>query len=318
MNRNATKKITKTNNTVDKLAELIIGTWNINTINGKEEEIVEEIKDWKIQIMGISETKKKGKGFKILKDGYTPWYTLYYSGHDERCKEGVGIIIAEETNKKITNWNPVTSRIIDVELEIKKGMKLIIIQVYAPIQGSIERDVEEFYTELQNTVDKHRERTEHIIITGDWNSRIGNDQEIGLGSMGEYGEKERNSNGIKMINFCIANDLLIGNSFHKQEIYYTFEAPERNAKSLIDYIVYTKEASKTIQKVWVNKYAELSTPHKLVLANMSITESEAKSEPGKAYTKIKIEKRTNEERIPNESRRKTSKMGQRKNKSFIK
>jgi hypothetical protein len=42
-----------------------IGTWNVRSIAGKETELV-----------GVTETKKKGQGIEKLQDGYL----LYYSG----------------------------------------------------------------------------------------------------------------------------------------------------------------------------------------------------------------------------------------------
>lgn len=45
-----------------------------------------------------------------------------------------------------------------------------------------------------------------------------------------------------MFDFCQVNDLMIGNTFWRQKLEekYTFVAEERNARSLIDHIVYTK------------------------------------------------------------------------------
>ena len=51
-----------------------IGTWNIKTLNGKEEEIVEEMDKYRIDLLGISETKKKGKGQKHVKNNYVLRY----------------------------------------------------------------------------------------------------------------------------------------------------------------------------------------------------------------------------------------------------
>ncbi|KAK9710075.1 hypothetical protein QE152_g26222 [Popillia japonica] len=111
------------------------------------------------------------------------------------------------------------------------------------VEGAAEEEVLEFYINLQRELDEAREENETAIIMGDWNSRVGKDQNRGMGCMGRYGEEALNKNGVKMIDFCRRNDLIIGNTMWYQNLEdkYTFVAKERNARSLIDYIVYTQD-----------------------------------------------------------------------------
>jgi hypothetical protein len=39
-----------------------LATWNIRELNGKENQLVEECRKAKVDILGITETKKKGQG----------------------------------------------------------------------------------------------------------------------------------------------------------------------------------------------------------------------------------------------------------------
>lgn len=56
--------------------DMNIGIWNITSFTGKEVEIVEEMEKYKLDILGISEVKKKGKGEVELTKGFV----LRYSG----------------------------------------------------------------------------------------------------------------------------------------------------------------------------------------------------------------------------------------------
>jgi hypothetical protein len=108
----------------------IFGCWNITSLTGKEAEVVEEMMKYRIPILGVSETKKKGYGTMLMHRNYT----LRYSGvgKDSRAKEGVGILMSPEMNERVTNWEPINSRIIRVDIELEEKVSLI--QIYAPTE----------------------------------------------------------------------------------------------------------------------------------------------------------------------------------------
>lgn len=65
--------------------------WNIRGINGKEDELIEEIIIQKLDYLGITETKKKKAGIQVLREGYM----LIWSGVEEaeRAAGGVALLI---------------------------------------------------------------------------------------------------------------------------------------------------------------------------------------------------------------------------------
>ena len=74
----------------------MFGTWNVKTLQNKEEEIVDEIRKYNLSILGLSVIKKKGSGEKQLKENHK----LLFSGVKEgRKKKGVGFVITEEIDK---------------------------------------------------------------------------------------------------------------------------------------------------------------------------------------------------------------------------
>jgi len=55
-------------------------------------------------------------------------------------------------------------------------------------------------------------------MMGDLNARTGNDRQRAHGSMGPYGgETVVNENGQRLLEFCIENELLLGNSFFQHK-----------------------------------------------------------------------------------------------------
>ena len=49
--------------------QLRFGNWNIFTLTGKEMELVEEAKQYRLDIVGISSTKRRGSGIVDLDGG---------------------------------------------------------------------------------------------------------------------------------------------------------------------------------------------------------------------------------------------------------
>jgi hypothetical protein len=94
----------------------------------------------------------------------------------------------------------------------------------------------------------------------DWNTCIGKDIRVGHGSMGrQWAESTVNRNGRRMLEFCMDNNLLIGNTFypHKTIHQITLESTTRGIRSTIDYFTYKKPTKYAIMDVRVFQSAEL-------------------------------------------------------------
>ncbi|XP_039291249.1 uncharacterized protein LOC120352957 [Nilaparvata lugens] len=267
--------------------KLRFGIWNVRTLTGKEVELVEEMRKRKIQLMGLSEVKKKGSGSVELKDGYV----MVYSGvvMQSRAKEGVGVVMTPEAFNKVSDWQAINSRIMTVDLDLE--LKVTYVQVYAPTEDSNVQDKEEFYLSLNAVLEGVCSRGRQVIVGGDMNARIGNDCEHSHGVMGPYaGEQIKNSNGERLLEFGVDNNLLIGNTWfnHKRIHQITFEAEGRAAKSIIDYFMYSAEMRRRVTDVKVIRGAELDTDHRLVVMDLRMKVPVKERE--KRYSRVHVQK----------------------------
>ncbi|XP_023312211.1 craniofacial development protein 2-like [Anoplophora glabripennis] len=107
-----------------------IGTWNIRSINGKENELMQEFQNAGLDILTVSETKKKNKGVMELENGHL----LIYSGveNNKRTAAGVGCIIHQKLVQSVSKWEAHTERILTVEINKRDGKQMTVICVYGP------------------------------------------------------------------------------------------------------------------------------------------------------------------------------------------
>ena len=101
---------------------------------GKTIQVTREMKNYKIGVLGLSETRWLQSGQLRFSSGEQ----LLYSGHIKDGAphtEGVALMLAPEAHAALISWEPVNSRIITAKFNTKKKD---IIQCYAPTD-----DVEE-------------------------------------------------------------------------------------------------------------------------------------------------------------------------------
>lgn len=86
--------------------------------------------------------------------------------------------------------------------------------------------------------------------------------------MGNFGET-LNINGKRMLEFCIENELLVGNTYYNQKvgIGYNFLAEERNGRSGIDFIMYTRDIQHEIKDIKTNHEAEMGSSNNRLVSN---------------------------------------------------
>jgi hypothetical protein len=103
-------------------------------------------------------------------------------------------------------------RILQLRYKLQRGY-LTLLAVYAPEEGKTEQ-TEEFYETLQDQTDKIS-KNDYIVVAGDYNAGVGNIL-IG-GILGTNGEITANSNGHKLKEFALVNEVKITNTFFRHK-----------------------------------------------------------------------------------------------------
>jgi hypothetical protein len=274
--------------------DLRFGTWNIKTLTGKENELIQEMKRNKVECMGISETRRKGVG-ELTMDNQ---HICIYSGIDRarRASKGVGIVLTPNLRERMEEWRGCGPRMISLILNLEN--KLGVIQVYAPTEDTDILEKEQFYVDLMKELNRLDQLVEEILIMGDLNARIGQRKKGEEEIRGKFhGDTKKNENGKRMIELCIENKLKIGNTMFPHKIIHqvTFEAEGRpEAKSIIDYMIYNREFGRIVTDVKVIRGAEIGSDHRLLILDTKRRIHKIKKQKG--YSKIDIGKLTGERR----------------------
>ncbi len=128
-----------------------IGNWNVRTMYaiGKTAQVAKVMKDYSIDVLGISECRWTGFGKMKLNTGET----VIYSGREDGIhREGVAIMMSKLAESALMEWRPVNERIITARY-YSKFIKLTIIYIYAPTMDATEEAKDAFYEQLQATVE---------------------------------------------------------------------------------------------------------------------------------------------------------------------
>lgn len=109
-------------------------------------------------------------------------------------------------------WTPVNKRIIIARF-YTRCRRMTVIQAYAKHNGREEEEKEQFYQELQETLDGCN-KNDIVIITGDLNAKVCNDNSgyERIGGVQELGSQ--NENRERLCEFCQINRL----SYHRNII----------------------------------------------------------------------------------------------------
>ena len=118
--------------------------------------------------------------------------------HIEQC-----ILNTKQERPEVAPWiHSNSQRLISARLKTQIGA-MTIIQVYAPNMSNTEKEVDEFYRELENAINEAPSQ-DMMVLMGDFNAKVGKDWGPWDGNLGKFRYGELNARGEILLNFCTA------------------------------------------------------------------------------------------------------------------
>jgi len=245
---------------------LIIGTWNVNTLHatGKLQQLTHEMTRYHWNILGLCEVRWKGIGETTTDEGHK----LYFSGRNDKHQHGVGFLVHKDIINCVLGCRPVSSRIITLRLRATP-FNITVIQAYAPTSTYSDDEVEDFYEQLQEVIDQTHKK-DILIVQGDWNAQVGKEvRKDWPDTCGGHSNEDTNDRGLRLLEFAKYNNLLLANTLgpHKASRRWTWHHPRGMHHSQIDYILVQKRFRSCINIARTRSFpgADIGSDHDLVM-----------------------------------------------------
>ena len=243
-----------------------IASWNIGTMRGRSSEIVETITRRNIDLCCVQEVRWRGASARHI-IGKDSRYKFFWVGNNQGTS-GVGVLLAEKWVDKVYDIKRVSDRIMLIKLLVGEVV-LTVLSVYAPQTGLEESTKDAFYDSLQTVISELPDK-EIVIPCGDWNGHVGREAAGYEGVHGGSGYGERNADGDRVLEFAVANDFVIGNTFFVKRDSHLITYQSGNAKTQIDFILLRKRNLKMAKDIKVIPSEECVPQHKLLICELRL------------------------------------------------
>ena len=248
-----------------------MGTFNANTLrtDSRVAECEQRRSDANIEILGVQEHRiilqdpnnieyrTIGSSFFIISSGWR---------NDAQASQGgVGALISKRAKRALLDAKRITDRILRVEFD--GNPKTTVLIIYAPTNAAEQRVVEEFYSELRNTLQDIPAHN-FVTILGDFNARIGS--EVAPHTFHEA----TNRNGSFLADLLPEFNLLVANGqFQKRPgKLWTFKDRATDSLRQLDYILIRKKWRNSLMDAEAyNSFSTVGSDHRVVCTRLKLS-----------------------------------------------
>ncbi|XP_066920323.1 craniofacial development protein 2-like [Clytia hemisphaerica] len=233
-------------------------------MRGRAGEIVETVSRRRVSVCAIQESRWKGQSARMI-SGKNCKYKFLWCG-DETGFGGVGLLVEEDLVENVISVERINSRIMYIRIMIEKSI-IRIFSVYVPQTGLPELQKEKFYNNLLTQTALTPEE-EFLLICGDLNGHVGKETAGFDNVHGGNGFGDRNADGIRLLDFCLAANLAITNTFFSKSDNKLVTYQSGATKSQIDFILIPRNHLKTVRNITVINGEECTPQHKLIVGDI--------------------------------------------------
>ena len=136
-----------------------------------------------------------------------------------------------------------------------------------------------------------------LLVTGDMNAKVGNDNWAYGSVMGKHGLVQRNDNGERLCDMCDMNELAItGTLFpHKTIHKVTWVSPGGNTMNQIDHVLINRRFRNAVKDTRVYRSADIGSDHHLLCTVVKLRLSKQATEKKRCRVKYDTARLRNEE-----------------------
>ena len=178
--------------------------------------------------------------------------------------------MTRKVDKTLLEWKPVNDRLTKVRFN-STFAKVTIIACYSPTEEAEEEEKDELYEQLEEEI-RTTPRNDVLMVIGDLNARVGEDNTGRERAMGTQCFGCANNNGERLTDLCVESRLVIvGTLFmHRDSHNTTWRSPDQMTVSQIDHVIINQKWTRSIQDVKANRGADIGSDHVLVVATVSL------------------------------------------------
>jgi hypothetical protein len=163
-------------------------------------------------------------------------------------------------------------------------------------------EVQEVHEQLEEAVENVK-KNDNLIILGDWNAVVGEEQEGG--AVEKYGLGVRNKRGQRLIDFCKGEEFIITNTIFEQHLRrrYTWVKPGHTTRYQTDCIMIKKEHKIRVQQSITYTGADKYSDHNAVVMKYQLQRKKRIYKTALNNSKWALDKLNEEKEIENYNNR---------------